>query len=177
MNYLNKSHFDFLGLPARFALDEAALQATFRRVQAAVHPDRHAHAGATEHRIAMQLATRANEAYGTLRDPGRRAAYLCELNGCPVQAESNTAMAPDFLMQQMAWRESLQEAREQADRPALDRLERTLADHRLALLQELSCCIDEHQDFPRACDAVRRWMFIDKFGREVATAREALFAT
>jgi molecular chaperone HscB len=177
MNHLNKSHFDFLGLPMRFALDEAALQSRFRRVQAAVHPDRHANAGATEHRIAMQLATRANEAYGTLRDPGRRAAYLCELHGCPVLAESNTAMAPDFLMQQMAWREALEEARDQADRAALERLEHTLCDHRQALLNELSCCIDEHHDYPAACDAVRRWMFIDQFGREVATAREALSAT
>lgn len=177
MNLLDKSHFDFLGLPCRFALDEAALQDTFRRVQAAVHPDRFANSGATEHRIAMQLATRANEAYGTLRDPGRRAAYLCELHGCPIQAESNTAMAPGFLMQQMEWRESLQEARDSSDRRALDQLAQTLRDHRDRLLQELSCCLDDQHDYPRACDAVRRWMFIDKFDREVAAAREALTAT
>lgn len=174
MNPLDRSHFEFLGLPARFAIDEQALHDTFKRVQAAIHPDRFASAAGTEHRIAMQLATRANEAYGTLRDPGRRAAYLCELNGCPVRAETNTAMSADFLMQQMAWREALQEARETGDRVALCGLERTLCDHRNLLLEELSSCLDERHDYPRACDAVRRWMFIDKFGREVASARESL---
>jgi len=85
VNLLDKSHFEFLGLPARFGLDEQQLHETFRRVQAAVHPDRFASSGGAEHRIAMQLATRANEAFGILRDPGQRAAYLCELNGCPVR--------------------------------------------------------------------------------------------
>jgi len=176
VNLLNKSHFDFLGLPARFDLDEHQLHETFRRVQAAVHPDRFANSGGAEHRIAMQLATRANEAFGVLRDPGSRAAYLCELNGCPVRAESNTAMSAPFLIQQMQWREALQEAREASDREALQGLEQTLCDHRALLLAEMARALDEQHDYPSACDAVRRWMFVDKFGREVAVAREALAA-
>lgn len=176
MNLLNKSHFDFLGLPARFGLDENQLHETYRRVQAAVHPDRFTNAGGAEHRIAMQLATRANEAYGVLRDPGQRAAYLCELNRCPVQAESNTAMSAQFLMQQMQWRESLQDAREACDHSALQGLEQTLRDHRASLLAEMARALDELHDYPSACDAVRRWMFVDKFGREVAVARETLAA-
>lgn len=176
MNLLNKSHFDFLGLPARFGLDEHQLHETFRRVQAAIHPDRFANAGGAEHRMAMQLATRANEAFGVLRDPGQRAAYLCELNGCPVRAETNTAMSSQFLIQQMQWRESLQEARETSDLEALQGLEQTLCDHRASLLAEMARALDEQHDYPSACDAVRRWMFVDKFGREVAFAREALAA-
>jgi len=176
VNLLNKSHFDFLGLPARFHLDERQLHETFRRVQAAVHPDRFASSGGAEHRMAMQLATRANEAFSILRDPGQRAAYLCELNGCPVQAETNTAMSSQFLIQQMQWREALQDARETADREALHGLEQTLSDHRADLLAEMTRALDELHDYPSACDAVRRWMFVDKFGREVAVAREALAA-
>ena len=105
-----KNHFEFLGLPERFELDTSRLQQVYLRLQAAVHPDRYANAGATEHRIAMQLATQVNEAYRTLLDPGRRAAYLCELRGAPIRAETNTAMAREFLMQQMQWREALEEA-------------------------------------------------------------------
>jgi molecular chaperone HscB len=171
---LRKSHFELFGLPQRFALELPELQAAYRRMQAVVHPDRFAASGATERRIAMQLATRANEAYRTLADPGRRAAYLCELHGVPLEAETNTAMSADFLVQQMEWREALEEAREQRDTNSLAGLDRALCDHRARLLEEIAQAIDHDRDFRRAADAVRRWMFVDRFGLEVAAAGEAL---
>ena len=58
----------------------------------------------------MQWAVRVNEAYQRLKDPLKRAAYLCELDGAPIDAENNTAMPADFLMQQMEWREALDDA-------------------------------------------------------------------
>ena len=176
MDILTKSHFELLGLPERFGIDPAELQQAFRRLQAAVHPDRFASAGGTERRIAMQLATRANEAYRTLSDPGRRAAYLCERHGVPLQAETNTAMSRAFLMQQMEWREALEDARAAGDRAALGGLSRLLCDHRDRLLDEIGAAIDVEHDYPRAADAVRRWMFVDKFGAEVAAADDGLAA-
>jgi len=176
MDILRKSYFELLGLPERFALDGGVLQQTYRRLQAAIHPDRFASAGDTERRIAMQLATRANEAYRTLADPGRRAAYMCEQHGVPLRAETNTAMSTDFLMQQMSWREALEEAREQRDSHALSGLARLLCEHRDRLLRELGDAIDRDGDFERAADVVRRWMFVDKFGNEVSAAEEALAA-
>jgi molecular chaperone HscB len=141
-----------------------------------VHPDRFAAAGDAERRIAMQLATRANEAYRTLADPGRRAAYLCELHGVALNAETNTAMSTDFLVQQMEWREALDEARTRRDPQALAGLSRALCDHRARLLDEIGQAIDTDRDHVRAADAVRRWMFVDKFGLEVASAEEAATA-
>lgn len=176
MDQLKKSHFAFLGLPERFEVDEQALQQVYLRVQAAVHPDRHAQSGATEHRIAMQLATLANEAYKTLLDPGRRAAYLCELHGVAVNAETHTAMSPAFLIEQMSWREALEDARTQGNREALASLGRMLCDHRARLLEEFAAAIDRDADFDRAADAVRRWMFIEKFGADVEAAEEGLTA-
>jgi molecular chaperone HscB len=171
-----KNHFEFLGLPERFDLDTVQLQQVYLRLQAAVHPDRYANAGATEHRIAMQLATQVNEAYRTLLDPGLRAAYLCELHGAPIRAETNTAMARDFLMQQMQWREALEEARDTRDGEALAGLARMLSDHRSRLLGEIGEALDERHDYTQAADAVRRWMFVDKFGEEVTAAEDALSA-
>jgi molecular chaperone HscB len=168
------NHFELFGLPERFELDLNSLQQVYLRLQAAVHPDRYANAGATEHRIAMQLATQVNEAYRTLSDPGRRAAYMCELRGVPIDAETHTAMAPAFLMQQMQWREELDDARQGKDLSALAGMSQLLCDHRARLLREMACAIDVKADFPRAADAVRRWMFIDKFGAEVAAAEDAL---
>lgn len=176
MDILDKSHYDLLGLPERFDIDPEGLKQAFRRLQAVVHPDRFAGAGATERRIAMQLATRANEAYRTLADPGRRAAYLCERHGVPLRAETNTAMSRDFLMQQMNWREALEDARAGRDRGALEGLHRLLCDHRERLLGEIAAAIDRDRDFQRAADAVRRWMFVDKFGAEVTQAQDGLAA-
>ncbi|MGC7990846.1 Fe-S protein assembly co-chaperone HscB, partial [Salmonella enterica] len=86
------------------------------------HPDKFAHASDAEKRVAMQWATRANEAYQTLKNPLKRARYLCELHGVDLQTESNTAMAPAFLMQQMEWRETLDDAKAGKDIDALEQL-------------------------------------------------------
>lgn len=174
MDILKKSHFELLGLPERFDVDVGDLQHAYRRLQAAVHPDRYASAGGTERRIAMQLATRANEAYRTLADPGRRAAYLCEAHGVALNAETNTAMPREFLLQQMEWRDALDEARAAGDPGALCSLRRELNATRAALLAEIGTAIDRDHDYPRAADAVRRWMFVDRFGAEVSSAGDGV---
>src|SRR4051794_6042601 len=121
-----QNHFELFHLPQRFEIDMSALDKAYREVQNRVHPDKFAHASDAEKRVAMQWATRANEAYQTLKDPYKRAAYLCEQNGVDVQAESNTAMPADFLMQQMEWREALEDAKHSKDVEALEKLERDL---------------------------------------------------
>ena len=95
---------------ARFAQDRAALDARWKDLQREAHPDKFAAQGAAAQRVAMQWSVRINEAYQRLKDPLKRAAYLCELHGAPVNAENNTAMPAQFLMQQMEWREALDEA-------------------------------------------------------------------
>src|SRR6478672_12191892 len=98
---LNDTDFELFGLPERFAQDRAALDARWKELQREAHPDRFAAQGAAAQRVAMQWSVRINEAYQRLRDPVKRAAYLCTLNGAPIDAEHNTAMPADFLMQQM----------------------------------------------------------------------------
>jgi molecular chaperone HscB len=160
-------HFALFGLPARFALDEASLDEAYRRVQAQVHPDRFAAAGAAERRVAMQWAARANEAYRTLRSPVTRAAYLCERNGQPIEAESNTAMPAAFLMQQMAWREELDEARH-GDAEAARRLAREVEGRRDEALARVAAALDERRDYAAAAAGVRELHFIDRFRDELA---------
>ena len=113
--------FELFGVPRRFQLDRADLDARRRALQGEVHPDRFANADAASRRAAMQSAVRVNEAYARLADPLRRAAYLCELAGAPIGAEDNTAMPAEFLRQQMAWREALDDADSRDDVDALAR--------------------------------------------------------
>ncbi|WP_296000549.1 Fe-S protein assembly co-chaperone HscB [Rugamonas sp.] len=162
-----QNHFELFQLPPQFALDASALDAAFRDVQSRVHPDRFVNATAAEKRVAMQWATRANEAYQTLKNPQRRAQYLCELNGIDLQTESNTAMPMAFLMQQMEWREELGEARAGKDLDALEALDRQLRNERKTLLEQVGAQLDA-ADFTQAAQGVRALMFLEKFGESVA---------
>ena len=115
-----RNHFELFGLPVAYAVDPAALERAYRDLQGRVHPDRFASASEAERRVAMQWATRANEAYRTLRNPIDRARYLLALKGFDTGEESNTSMPPDFLMQQMEWRESVEDGRARHDAAALE---------------------------------------------------------
>ncbi|CAM3440559.1 Co-chaperone HscB-like protein [Bordetella sputigena] len=162
-------HFSLFGLPARFDIDTAQLERAWREVAARVHPDRYATASPAERRVAMQWSARANEAYRQLRDPLLRARYLCERAGVDLQTESNTAMDPDFLMQQMAWREMLDEVREQGGAgPAAVALDTELRGAETDLRQQVGRLLDQQNDAAAAAIKVREWMFVRKISQELA---------
>ena len=168
---LDSDDFELFGLPRQHALDRAALDARWRALQAEVHPDRFAVEGGAAQRVAMQWAVRVNEAYQRLKDPLKRAAYLCELAGQPIDAENNTAMPAAFLMQQMEWREALDEAAGVAQVVALAD---EVAAHRTAALLRLAEALDEAHDTAAAAKQVRELMFVDRFTDDLDQRLEAL---
>lgn len=168
-----QNHFDLFHLPQRFTIDASALDSAYHSVQNQVHPDKFANASDAEKRVAMQWATRANEAYKTLKSPFKRAAYLCELNGVDLQTESNTAMPVAFLMQQMEWREALDDARAQKNRTELEALDTAIRSARKAELAAIATLLDA-DDFTQAAGLVRQLMFLEKFADEVTNALDAL---
>ena len=170
-----QNHFELFQLPQQFAVDAAALDSAYRDVQGRVHPDRFVNATDAEKRVAMQWATRANEAYQTLKNPQKRAQYLCELNGVDLQTESNTAMPAAFLMQQMEWREELDDARSGKDLELLEKLDGQLRAARKDQLKDIERAIAAG-DFHAAAQGVRALMFLEKFGEEVRFAFDALEA-
>ena len=161
---LQSTDFELFGVPAQFAQDRAQLDARWKELQREAHPDKFAAQGPAAQRVAMQWSVRINEAYQRLKSPLKRASYLCELHGAPINAENNTAMPTDFLMQQMAWREALEDAKTlenfdeiasealQAGRKQLLKIERT---------------IDADKNFPDAARQVRSLMIIERFASEV----------
>jgi molecular chaperone HscB len=161
---LQSDDFELFGVPRSFAQDRAQLDARWKELQRQAHPDRFAAEGAAAQRLAMQWSVRINEAHQRLKDPLKRAAYLCELRGAPIRAHDNTAMPADFLMQQMAWREALDEADDSA---ALEGLLSQTAQARAQALQQLGQLLDQTLDAPGAAQQVRRLMFIERFAQEV----------
>lgn len=168
---LDDDDFTLFGLPEGFALDAALLDRRWRELQSEVHPDRFVAEGAAAQRIAMQWAVRVNEGYQRLKDPLKRAAYLCERRGAPIDAERNTAMPKAFLMQQMAWREALDEADDEASTQALAD---QVAQHEAAAMQRLGVLLDEQGDAQAAAAEVRALMFVARFRQDIDNRLEAL---
>lgn len=157
----DQDYFALFGLPHTFGLDAAALDAAWKSVSMAVHPDRFATGTAAEKRVAMQWSARANEAYRVLKDPLSRARYICEFAGVDLQTETNTAMSAAFLMQQMQWHERLDELSDKSDAIGIQNFKNEL----LFALSNICADVQSLLDNKRYADAatrVREWMFLDK---------------
>ncbi len=169
-------HFALFGIERAQGIDAAQLDARFRDVQAKVHPDKHAHATDADQRLAMQWATRVNEAYQALKLPLSRARYLLQLLGHDAQIESNTAMPMEFLMAQMELREAVAEAKACADDAALDQLRRKLVAEMKSEYLRLQTLIDAERNYAAATALVRQLMFQEKLLHEIDDALEAVLA-
>jgi molecular chaperone HscB len=162
---LTQNHFELFGLPARFAIDTAALETRYHELQREVHPDRFAAAPDLERRASMQLATRVNEAYQTLKSPLRRAVYILQLRGVDPEFETNTAMPPEFLMEQMSWRERIEAGSEKPE--ALLQLRTGLRDESTKIYEKLHGQLDEGGDDEAASETTRILMFYEKLDGEI----------
>lgn len=161
---LQSTDFELFAVPTQFVQDRAQLDARWKELQREAHPDKFAAQGAAAQRVAMQWSVRINEAYQRLKDPLKRASYLCELHGAPINAENNTAMPTDFLMQQMEWREALDDAKtiEDMDKIAL---QSNMSGRKQ--LSKIEQSLDVEKDFAAAAQQIRSLMFIERFASEV----------
>ncbi len=161
----SNDYFQFFGLEQQFNLDLSALDQAYLAIQKEVHPDRHARGSDTEKRLAMQMATLANTAFQTLKNPIQRGLYLCQLHGVDARLETNTAMPAAFLMKQMEWRESLDDQAE--DLLALEALAEEVDRSKRDALSEIAQAVDEAKNYDRAAELLRGLLFIDKFALEL----------
>ena len=166
----SRNHFELFGLPARFRCDTAALDRAYRTLQTEVHPDRFAAAGEGERRNALQSSARVNEAYRALKDPVSRAQYLLSLRGIDALAETDTALAIDFLERQLERREAAADAVAARDARTLDAIVagvRAEIGDREAILGEL---IDTAGAYESARAAVRELRFLTKLAADLDDA-------
>jgi molecular chaperone HscB len=163
------SHFDLLGLAPAFAIDADQLDRAYRDLQSRVHPDRFANASDADRRASMQWSVRANEAYATLKDPLRRATHLLELRGTDLGIETNTAMEPAFLVEQIEWREAIEDARMAANVDQLERLLARLREDKRLRYERLGGLLGSGADAP-ATEVVRQLMFLEKLQAEIGDA-------
>src|SRR3954469_3258955 len=141
------SHFELFGLAPAYAVDRSVLEQAYRDLQSLIHPDRYAQAADAERRASLQLTTRVNEAYRTLKDPVQRAKHLLELQGIDVGFETNTQMPTDFLLRQLDLREELDRAKSKKDPRLLDELRSRLSLEKKQLEKSIEDLTDTKKDY------------------------------
>ena len=159
---MNDEYFALFQLKPGFDIDLTQLETNYRNIQSATHPDRFVNASSAEKLASMHSATLANEAYLTLKNPANRAKYFLALQGIDAVKETNTHMPTDFLMQQMEWREAMDDAKSARDTKALEQLLSEIKQAGVSLQTQLICFIDDKKDFVAATDATRKLIFMDK---------------
>lgn len=169
-----KNHFTLFKLDPVFDIRLAVLEQHYRTIQSESHPDRFVSATPAEKLHSMQLATLANEAYQILKKPSSRAQYLLQLQGIDATQETNTSMPADFLMQQMEWRESLEDLKAEKSIDGLEGLLDEMQQEAQLLIKDLIISIDEKSDLVAATDTTRKLIFIDKVCADIIKAIEWL---
>jgi len=79
-------------------------------------------------------------------------------------------MPPDFLMQQMEWRESVSAASAARDAQGLQRLQAEIAGDRDAMIALLAKALDREANYNAGCSLVRKLRFLDKLEEEIDEA-------
>ncbi|MFM9972525.1 MAG: Fe-S protein assembly co-chaperone HscB [Burkholderiales bacterium] len=169
----SSNYFELLGVPMAFSVSLETLDRNYRELQSKVHPDRFANGTEAERRVAMQLATEVNDAYQTLKTPLRRAIYLLKIEGIDVCDEKHTAMDQEFLIQQLDWRENIEDARAAKNLSQLESLSRELSAEKRARLARLEAWFNSAAMQP-AAEAARQLLFIEKLEQDIGDGMEAL---
>ncbi|BDG04244.1 Fe-S protein assembly co-chaperone HscB [Anaeromyxobacter oryzae] len=169
-----EDYFSLLGLPRQFAVDQREVEKRFRDLSRTLHPDRFAKAESRERRLSLERATRLNDAFRYLKDWRLRAAYLLKLAGTDVFAEGKTFADPEFLEEQLEWREAMALAQADGDAAALARIAEQARERLAALESEVSRCFeDEHWFSELVIDIARRLSRARYYDNIVADAQRA----
>ena len=159
-------YFTLFQLPESYTLDTQALEQRYRHLAAQFHPDKYTTASPFEQKQALMMSATINQAYTTLKSPIDRAAYLLQQHNINPDDPHNTQIDPEFLMQQMQWRETLAEAQAEQNTPTLQALQTEIAQAQTQLEQQLATTFAQ-QDYPAASDLVRQGRFLNKLQREI----------
>ena len=173
---MEQNYFQLFGLPVAFQLDTEALALRYRDLQRMAHPDRYVGASERERLLSVQQASLINEAFRTLKDPLARARYLLELDGVHL-SDTDTAMPPAFLMEQMELREELDEVRSAAEPfAALDALRDRAEARERGLMEELADLFNGGDPEARAAvpELLRKLQFMRRLLEEMDEREEDL---
>ena len=161
-------YFNLFQLEPSFNIDTEALEQTYRALAARFHPDKFASASAFEQKQAVMMSSTINDAYRTLKSPIDRATYLLKSQNIDADAPEHTSFSPEFLIQQMEWRETLMDAQMEQNHDAIRALDQEIQEVQSNLYQDLQQAF-EQQDYESAAQWVRHGRFLNKLRNEIAS--------
>lgn len=159
--------FQIFRLPEQFSINLSELEQSYRALTAQFHPDKFAAHSAFEQKQALMMSATINEAYRVLKNPLHRAAYLLKQHNIDADTPEHTQFAPEFLMQQMTWRETLMDAQINNNTSAITQLRDEIAQQQQQLQHQLQAAFDAEQ-WQIAAQKVREGRFLDKMQQEIA---------
>ena len=169
--------FKLFGLPVAFEIDTGKLSLTYKSLAQITHPDKFANTGNAEKLMMVQKSAQVNDGFQVLKNPISRAEHILELRGIELRHEQQTIQDPEFLMQQMDWREQLEEA-QHAEDPAdvLVALDANIGSYSKAHTMRLSELIMENTNASdhEAANELRKLKFLTKLHQEIELQEDKL---
>ncbi|MDO6619450.1 MULTISPECIES: co-chaperone HscB [unclassified Shewanella] len=171
------NYFELFQFSPSFDIDIAQLAERYRELQRAVHPDKFANGSEQQKLLSVQRTAQVNDGYQTLKNPLRRAEHILSLRGIDISHETTTVKDTAFLMQQMEWREALEDI-EHSQQPddLISDLFDSFADFEKSLSQSLAILLvkDTDNDNLLAADQIRKLKFMAKLQDELAKIEDSL---
>ncbi|AAU38329.1 MULTISPECIES: Fe-S protein assembly co-chaperone HscB [Basfia] len=166
--------FALFDLPIEFQLDQNRLSERYLALQKALHPDNFANSSAQEQRLAMQKSAEVNDALQILKDPILRADCIIALNtGEQQNTEEKSTQDMAFLMQQMQWREQLEEIENTQDIDGLMTFSAEIEQSNKEKISEISTALSM-KDWQQAKLINDRLRFIKKLMTEIERIEDKL---
>jgi len=167
----NLDHYARLGLAVTFDIDQDRLEQQYLGFQRVLHPDRFV-GKPPRHRVQAEAQSASlNQAYETLKDPLRRAAYLLELRGGKASIMGDATIAdPALLMENLEAREALAAA---ANKEAVEALTAKAGAEAIGLIAALSRAFAA-DNLAEANDLAIRFKYLRKYLEEARIRRLAL---
>ena len=168
--------FALFDLAVDFNLDLNELNNRYLALQKSLHPDNFAADSAQQQRLAMQKSAEINDALQLLKDPISRADSIIALHtGEQVDLEQKSSRDLSFLMQQMEWRETLEQIEQQQNEAELEQFSRQIQQTERAILADLAQSLNS-QDWAQAGQITDKLRFIKKLKVEIERVEDQLFA-
>lgn len=171
-----QNHFELFKLPVQFSMIRRDWINAYKEIQNLVHPDLFRHGNRSGKTHAIQWAAWQTTLIISCAIRSKERLYLCELNGYNLNGETHVTMDPEFLMQQIEWRESLENAREDKDIARLEKLDEEQRNLRKEQMDIVEKHLDDKQ-FDKAVQDIRKMMFLEKFNEEISLAFDELDST
>jgi len=102
--------FELMGIENEtFEIDTAALDVSYKKMMAQMHPDKFMQKSETEQVLSASQCSEVNAAYTTLRCPHKRAVYMLRRLGMDFE-DMTSATDPEFMMEVMEASTDIQDA-------------------------------------------------------------------